>query len=298
MSVLKTLLYFSIFNYPITKEEIYRYSKINTIEEVSKQLDYLLSKNVIYQFGSYFSIENNKNYVSRREIGNQKAEAILPKAKKVSGFIAKFPYVESVSISGALSKGYYDDVDGDFDFFIITKPNRLWIARTLLIIYKKVFLLNSKKYFCVNYFIGSNQLSIAERNRFTATEIVTLLPFYGKEAFSQFITNNRWTTLEFPNIESVNFEAIKTLKKPFLSRFLELILNTSFGNTLDDFFRKLTLKKWQKSFGYLSKEDFEIAMKSTKNVSKHHPQNFQKKVILSLEDSYNNIVEKYNLEYV
>lgn len=298
MPVLKTLLYFSIFNYPITKEEIYRYSEINSIEDVSKQINYLLNKNVIFQFGSYFSIKNDKHLVNRREIGNQKAKAILPKAKKVSGFIANFPYVESVSISGALSKGYYDDVDGDFDFFIITKPNRLWIARTLLILYKKVFLLNSKKYFCVNYFIGSNQLSIVERNRFTATEIVTLLPFFGKEAFSKFITNNEWTMQQFPNIEKVNFEAIKNIKKPLLSRFLEFILNNSLGNTLDDFFRKLTLKKWQKSFGHLSKEDFKIAMKSTKNVSKHHPQNFQKKVILSLEESYNNIIEKYNLEYL
>ena len=69
------------------------------------------------------------------------AKEIMPKALKTSNFIAKFPYIECVSLSGALSKGYYDDDDGDFDFFIITKPNRLWIARTLLILYKKIFLL-------------------------------------------------------------------------------------------------------------------------------------------------------------
>ena len=73
----------------------------------------------------------------------------MPKAIKRAKFISKFPYIENVSISGALSKNYYNN-DGDIDFFLITQPNRLWIARTLLIIYKKMFLLNSRKYFCVN----------------------------------------------------------------------------------------------------------------------------------------------------
>lgn len=296
MPVLKTLLYFSIFNYPITKKEIFRYSKIKTIEEVNNQIDYLLSKKVVFQFGSYFSMANDIKDVNLREIGNQKAKAILPKAKRMSCFIAKFPYVESVSISGALSKGYYDDVDGDFDFFIITKPNRLWIARTLLILYKKIFLLNSKKYFCVNYFISSNQLSIVERNRFTATEIVTLIPLSGKETFRKFITENNWIEKQFPNIKHNNFEEINTIKKPLPSKSLESLFNTNFGDFLDEKFRKLTLNRWKNNFGFLDEEDFKIAMKSTKNVSKHHPQNFQKKVISKLDTNYENITKQYNLQ--
>ncbi len=50
------------------------------------------------------------------------AEEIMPKALKRAQLIMSFPYVESVSISGALAKNYYDD-DGDIDFFIITKIN-------------------------------------------------------------------------------------------------------------------------------------------------------------------------------
>ena len=90
-----------------------------------------------------------------------------------------------MGISGSLSKGYYDD-DGDIDFFIITSPKRLWIARTFLILYKKIFLLNSRKYFCVNYFISSNALEIEEKNIFTATELTTLLPMFGNGSFHKF----------------------------------------------------------------------------------------------------------------
>ena len=126
-------------------------------------------------------------------------ETLCPKLIKVSRKIAKFPYVKGVCLSGALSKGFYDD-DGDFDFFIITKPNRLWIARTILVLYKKIFLLNSKKYFCVNYFISTDKLEISEQNLFTATEIATLIPLYGTDTFKEFLeAKNPWAAPYFPN---------------------------------------------------------------------------------------------------
>jgi hypothetical protein len=296
LPILKTLLYFSIFHYPLTKEEIFIFSKTKTLEEVDKQLAYLQSKNIIFQFGPYYSITNTINGVKRRELGSKKAQAIMPKAKKVSRLISKFPYVESVCISGALSKGYYDEIDGDFDFFIITKPNRLWIARTLLILYKKTVLLNSKKYFCVNYFISTSHLKIAERNRFTATEIITLLPLSGKEVFNDFINANDWTTEYFPNSKQTDLAKISTVNKPMVSKALESVFNTKIGDYFDEFFRKLTLQKWKKRFGYLDEEDFKIAMKSTKNVSKHHPRNFQNKVIIRLNHDYKSITKKHNLQ--
>jgi hypothetical protein len=230
-------------------------------------------------------------------MGNKMSKEIMPKALKVSGFIGKFPFVENVSLSGALSKGYYDD-DGDIDFFIITKPGRLWVARTLLILYKKIFLLNSKKYFCVNYFISSDHLIISEQNRFTATELTTLIPVCGKAVFESFIEENSWTKDYFPNFNSADLYNIISIKKPLLPRGIEAICNTFLGSHVDDFLRKMTLIKWNMKFKHLKKEDFEIALKSTKTVSKHHPQHYQKKVIELLNKKYMDIQEKYDLELI
>jgi hypothetical protein len=88
------------------------------------------------------------------------------------------------------------------------------------------------------------------------------------------------------------------LDRVLSSRSLETLLNTKIGDSTDSFFRYITLKKWQKKFSGLDKKDFKIAMKSTKNVSKHHPQNFQRKVIDRLNDDYNKLNLKYNLETV
>lgn len=295
MSVLKTILYFSIFKYPITKEEIFEFSDVKTRAEMDHEIRALLERRIIFRINEYFSDSNDPMLVERRLKGNEMARGVMPKAQKVGRLISRFPYVKSVSLSGALAKGYYDD-DGDIDFFIITEANRLWIARTLLVLYKKIFLLNSKKYFCVNYFISTDHLKIAERNRFTATEMVTLIPVYGEEIFRHFMNQNQWTTDFFPNKDSINFAYVNDGRKSLFSKIFQSLLNTALGDFLDTFFRKVTLKRWNAKFSHFNTEDFNIAMKSTKNVSKHHPQNFQKKVITLLNEKYSKIKTLYNLE--
>jgi hypothetical protein len=295
LTLLKPLLYFSLFRYPLTEEEIYAFSEAKNRVQFKNELDALTKDNIIYKIDGFYLCENNKELVERRLLGNKKAKEIHKKATKVSRFISKFPYVEGVGISGSLSKGYYDD-DGDFDFFIITTPNRLWIARTLLILYKKIFLLNSRKYFCVNYFISSNSLEIDEKNRFTATELVTLLPMFGNGSFHEFYKQNKWANSFLPNKNiSENIGNLHPVKKPFISTVSEKILNTKLGNIIDNFFLRITYKKWKLKFKNLDEDQFKVALKSSKNVSKHHPLNFQNQVIVRLNKKYLEYQENHNI---
>jgi len=55
------------------------------------------------------------------------------------------------------------------------------------------------------------------------------------------------------------------------------------------------LLKWRSKFKHLNKKDFEIAMKSTNDVSKHHPQDFQSRVIVALNERYDVKNKAYNL---
>ncbi|WP_431165813.1 nucleotidyltransferase domain-containing protein [Tenacibaculum halocynthiae] len=294
MNILKAISYFSIFGYPLTKEEVFRFSDAKEERIVVQELISLEQKGVIYNMDGYYSVVNNKDIVSRRLKGNRSAKNIMPKAWKIAKFISNFPYIESVCISGSLSKGYYDE-KSDIDFFIITKKNRIWVARTLLILYKKIFLLNSKKYFCLNYFMSSGYLKVDEENRFTATEIATLIPLYGENTFNKFIQENKWVYSFFPNIDK-NKKSIKKMSKGALTRRIEKILNYKLGSYLEIFFMKITIKKWSEKFNHLSKEDFEIAFKSTENISKHHPSNFQKKVLSLLNEKYEEIEKTHNIK--
>ena len=293
METLKTILYFSIFRYPLKIEEIHSYTNYVDISKTGEELLRLIDEKILIKVDDFFVYGSDLDSVTKRLRGNFHAKKALVKAQRKAKFIAKFPYVEAVGISGSLSKEYYDN-ESDIDFFIITKPNKLWICRTLLILYKKIFLLNSRKYFCVNYFISANLLEIEEKNRFTATELKTLIPMQGKAAFEQFYRNNIWVNDYFSKFEPQTNHILDT-QRPAFSKLIEIVFDTKIGTSIDSIFKTITLKKWKAKFHYMNEDDFKIALKSTKNISKHHPSNFQKKVILSLNTKLEEVQSKYNL---
>lgn len=287
-SILRVIAYFEVFNYPLTIEELAKF----TYYPVDKLTDYvstLNDQNVLSIHEKYVGIGNIKEKVFRREVGNKKATLLEQKATKNARQISRFPFVRGVLISGSFSKGFVAE-DGDIDYFIITQPGRLWIARTFLILYKKLFLFNSHEYFCVNYFVDENHLEIEEKNIFTATEIVTLLPKINNSLYNDLIRNNSWIDSYYPGVfhEEPNIE---NSKKTLSKKIGEALFRGKLGNKIDDYFMKVTLKRWKRKFGSLSDEDFDIAMKTSTNVSKHHPNNFQKKVLEEQNKNYQAIME-------
>lgn len=293
MNSVKALLYFSLFKYPLSAEEVYLFSGAHSQDEINNELSYLESKGMVITDQGFYSIDDNVQIISRRIAGNNMAKAVMNKAIKKGVFISKFPFIKAVGISGSLSKNYHDK-NSDVDFFVITTSKKLWIARTLLMLYKKVFLLNSKKFFCVNYFISEDSLEITEKNIFTATELLTLIPVSGD--FKSFYDKNQWVSNFLPNMEIGKLPVYRNIKKNWFAKLIESVLKTKIGTVLDYIFLKLTVKKWTLKFNTLNKEDFDIAMKSTSGVSKHHPHNFQKKVINRLNQKYKEFYTRYNIE--
>lgn len=294
LDTLKTILYFSLFNYPLKLEEICNFSITKDCETTRRHLDELVAQKVIIKVDDYYMVDDNLSHIEKRKRGNLMAVKALVKAQQKARLISKFPFVEAVGVSGSLSKGYYDD-KSDIDFFVITRPDRLWLCRTLLMLYKKIFLLNSRKYFCINYFMSSGNLEVDEKNRFTATEIKTLIPFQGKAAFEVFYSKNEWVSQVFGTF-CPNLDTTEEISKPQLVRIAERLLSTQAGNLLDSCFKSITVSFWKMKFKEMAHDDFKIALKSTKNISKHHPLNFQKKVINSLNEKYEEIKRNHNIE--
>jgi hypothetical protein len=293
-TVIDTLLYFDIFHYPLTSHEIQQFSANTQIKDeqlLEQVLDALVSRKLIYKLGKYYSLESEHSLVQRREEGNRKAEEMMKKAVKYSNLIHHFPFVRSVCISGSLSKGFIDE-KGDVDYFIITTPKRLWIARSLLILFKKIVLLNNHKYFCVNYFVDTTHLEIPDKNIFTATELLTLLPMTGKEIHRSLMDNNQWALAYLPNYTKETDTKEKQHKRT-VKCMLEKLLDNQLGDALDDVFMRLTIKKWQNKFRHFSQEELETALRSRKYVSKHHPQNFQKRVLEKFSQSRNQFQQQF-----
>lgn len=279
-AVFQTLAYFEVFQYPLREEEVLAFCTEPgaTLEAVNEILQNLLGQGRIFQFGGFFQLKNNASWASERLEYNRRADTVMPRAKRMAGFIAKFPFVRAVFVSGSLSK-HCMRPESDVDFFIVTTPGRLWLARTALVLFKKIFLLNSHKYFCVNYFVDTEHLEVEEKNLFTATESVTLLPMWGAGFYEDFCRANAWAWQRFPHCARRSTAGLPPVEMGFFKKMLESLFSGRLGNWLDQKSMQLTVGFWKRKFRHLDADTFDLALKSRRGVSKHHPLHFQQKVL-------------------
>jgi hypothetical protein len=278
--ILKTMLYFDIFDYPLKSEEVFKYLQTNSVteEHIQASLHLMAEKKILFQHDQYYSMHDELKNIDRRRRGNQEALKLMPLARKRASLISRFPFVRAVMASGSLSKDYMDE-KSDLDFFIVTAPDRLWIARTLLVLYKRIFLFNSHKFFCVNYFIDELHLEIEERNLFTATELATLVPLYNPGLYQRMIQKNSWLKKVFPNYRPRDVAALADNPDGRLKKVSEKIL-TPFASYLEKLFMKVSLNRFKRIYGKkYSEEDFLIAFKTKTYTSKNHPKNYQGKIM-------------------
>lgn len=277
-SFIRKLLYFDIFSHPLLAEEIFEYCDYQDIDfnKGFRILEELKAGNLINCESGFYFIGDDVSKIARRLEANQLASHRMNDARKYVSIAANFPFVRAVFISGSLSK-HVMKPDSDIDFFIITEPGKLWICRTFLTLYKKLVLRNSHRNFCLNYFIDSNNLEIPDKNIFTATEVAFLLPMYNYFAYKHFMTKNNWVRTEFPNFKLREEKVV--IQPGSAKKVLEYIFDNRLGKFLDQLSFSIILKFWKRKFSHLSEKKFELNFRSQKDVSKHHPNAFQEKVV-------------------
>lgn len=295
-AVLKCLAYFDLFGYPLTKEDIALYIGVRCgSQTVEKSLDELTARRTIYKLKDYYSLRDDERMASRRDAGFEHAMELIAIAETIGQYLIRFPFVRGIAISGSVSKRCADE-NADIDFFIITAPNRLWIARSFLHLLKKLsFLFNKQDYFCMNYFISQNNLEIAEKNLFTAIETTTLIPIQGDVVFDEFFNRNSWLMHYLPN-NLMRVSTAKPLKKSMLKNTMEFLLNGSFGNLLDNALMRITGSRWNKktTSGKLNAKGMVLTMLASKDCAKPNPVLLQTKVLNGYKERSESVLERLN----
>ena len=294
-------MYFDIFRYPLTRKEIESFlDKPFSEDELSYSLQDLLTSGRIFKLCEFYSLQKDMSLAEIRKKGNATADTLVKKAKEIAKLLYKFPYVRAIGLSGSVSKNFADE-NSDIDYFLITKANRLWIARTLLVFFRKNPLLKNRlKYYCMNYFVDEADLVIEEKNIYTATELFTLIPLAGNGSLKKFFEKNSWSYSYFPNRslpvvkEEINFP------DPWFKKMMEFVLNTRFGNWLDNYFFKLTTARWQKKEERkkLNAKGERMGIKTDKHFSKPNPIFFHNAFIETYKKRIREIEEKKMVSYI
>lgn len=206
MSIIKTLAYHDIFQYPLTAEEIRSYlisSRIK-IPQLQKLIKVLMKKGKIESSKEYYFLKNKKSIVDTRISRQKNSINKFKKAFFYARILKLVPTIQMVAVSGALAMENSHKRD-DVDLVIIAKTSTLWTSRLfaafLLFPFKRKP--GSKKTnnrACLNLFLDESDLKINPQNIYLAHEICQMKPLWSRDkTYSRFIRANKWVLRFLPN---------------------------------------------------------------------------------------------------
>lgn len=299
-SVIKTIAYFDIFNYPLTAQEVHSFLDIACDEQqVQKAITELANQKIIFKAKEFYSLQCDDEQAAMRLADNAEATKQLLKAQKIATLITKFPFIRAVAVSGSLSKNVAN-AHSDFDYFIITKANRLWVSRLFFTcLVKAASIFGFGRYFCLNYIIDEQYLEVQEKNIFTATEVITLKPMYGQQLLHAFFKTNNWVNNFFPNNRQTENKS-KEFHASFFASIIEKIFNGNFGEKADNYILRFCQRRWKKMMAKqkFTKTGFQLgAMMADKHFCRPYPHQFQKKIIDKHQEKVTKLNANINAAY-
>ena len=260
MAIIETLLYYDIFDYPLTSDQLYyflMYVKPNR-EEFDQVLDELVKAGRVQTAGYWYCLPGRQELEIVREQREQRANKLLHAAERAADRIRHLPFVRGIYLSGDLSKGVAGP-DSDIDFFIITAPRRVWICKAYLASFRRKRRNNPDKLLCFNYLLAENAMELEEKNLFTAAEVVGLIPLSGVRAFRRFLHANDWIAAYFPRYRHASHHTdTRHHGRSRKQKWRELIYRNPLGDLLDILLLWLWKMAW--SIKYRNKPDTRAAL--------------------------------------
>jgi|SRR3989344_179574 len=275
--VLKTLIYESIFNFPLNRLEIWKF--LISDKKISKKsfVKFLKDKSITYDKKSgFYCLANKKDSIKRRLEAEKISINKLKLARKVTFTLAKIPTIKLIGISGSLALGSSSESD-DIDLFIVCKKNTIWTTRLFSVILLKLMGAyresdNFKDKICLNMIVDNFLFPRNRRDLYTAFEITKLRPVSSKNnAHRKLIMSNSWIDKFMPNVLS---EAGRVKQEEYDDDKL-----------ISYFFSILEKIKFEK----LAKISQLLYMKkrTTEEVSDHflafHPRDFRKEILTQFD---------------
>lgn len=210
-AILKTLAYADIFDWPLTRKELFKFlisDKKTSSQELFLALKKLVNKKRLDFKGKYYFFPGREKAVvsrfSRQKINSQKLK-LAQRAAKVLQFV---PGLKLAAVTGnvAVKNASQDD---DVDLMIVSQANHLWLTRLFCVVLLELFGWRrrpqdkqAKDKFCLNLWLDEKALKLppAKQNLFIAHEIMQMQPVLNKnQTYEKFLKANQWVKRHLAN---------------------------------------------------------------------------------------------------
>jgi hypothetical protein len=208
-AIIKTILYSDIFNFPLTKDELWQFliskKKVdkNSFERALQKLSLTIT-----QKDTFYCLNKRESIIEYRKKNIAEVQKKYRIAKSAAYYLSYIPTIYFIGISGSVAVRNVGKAD-DIDFFIITKKNTLFMTRVCILAVLEYLNVrrrrnekNSANKICVNLLIEETALSwpSEKHDLFTAHEIVQMKPLFERNnMYKKFLASNIWVKKYFPN---------------------------------------------------------------------------------------------------
>lgn len=220
----KTLSYSNIFDYPLTKDEIYQFAITDrpvtpeAFEQWFSKNKSLLMHSYAHNDDEYWAIAGRGELFPVREARNTISQKKTRTTRLATLSLFLMPWVQLIAITGTTAAGNARAGD-DVDLYVVTSPKRTWLTRFLILSY---FALigrrhNPKKQttrttFCLNHVVDTNGLEDPHHDLYIASEISRMRVLWERgRMFAKLLAANDWITVFLPHWYASQQERLASL---------------------------------------------------------------------------------------
>ena len=258
LSIISTIAYFDIFDYPLTAWEIWKYLygvRAQYIDIVNK-LDDLASEGGIETRNGFYFLPKRNAIVNVRLERYLIAEKKYKKAKRILKIISCMPFIRSICIMNTLS---YDNASAtsDIDIMLMVEPKKLWLARFFCVSFLRIFNLrpNEEKRadtICLNFIVGTDGLDFSEialkpEDVHFAHIVSRAVPVFDEKDYcNDFFLKNQWILGIFPNAYAMDLSSRRKIRLGIVGKFFKKIIESTIfaipKNILELWAKKIQMK--------------------------------------------------------
>lgn len=220
-AILKTIAWFSVFAYPLTVFEMWKWlyapgdaCRLADVYRVLASSE-RIREAVQTQDGFYCLAHQDVNALLRtRHERHLDAVKKYKKLRRAAAYFSLFPSVRAVAVGNTLS-WWHTRPDSDIDLFIVTRPQTIWVTRLFLVL---PFLLlgqrpeqgdrpRSEDTYCFSFFttteaLNLHSLRLRGGDPYFAYWITSLVPILDRgDVLVQGAKENCWATEEVPHAD-------------------------------------------------------------------------------------------------
>lgn len=249
-AILRTVLYADVFDFPLMVEELHFFlihdQPVSVIEVRRALATSPALAAALRCDGEFVMLASRPALADRRAEREQASQRLWPLAERYGRWLARLPYVRMVAVTGALAMRNAASADDDLDFFLLTAPGRVWLARACAILLVRAARLRGVT-ICPNYIAAATALEQGRRDLFIAHEVAQMIPLHGQDLYRALRAANSWVDAHLPNAHEPLYQPHSSAEsRAWLTakRLLEAALNNRLGDALENWERRRKLERF------------------------------------------------------